>query len=88
LFAVANLSANAATIPVLIRDSAGAQIGSGVVTLAANGQSGFVLSDQFNAAANQIGTIEFDAPTGSQITVLGLRFPASGAFSTIPVIRP
>jgi hypothetical protein len=86
--AVANLSANAVAIPVLIRDRSGAQLGSGVVTLAANGHSAFVLSDQFVAAANQAGTIEFDAPTGSQITVLGLRFPASGAFSTIPVVTP
>jgi len=86
--AVANLSANPVTIPVLIRDSAGAQLGSGVVTLAANCHSAFVLSDQFVAAANQFGTIEFNAPAGSQISVLGLRFPASGAFSTIPVVTP
>jgi hypothetical protein len=86
--AVANLSANAVTIPVLIRDGSGVQLGSGVVTLAANGHSAFVLSDQFVAAANQSGTVEFDAPAGSQISVLGLRFPASGAFSTIPVVAP
>jgi hypothetical protein len=86
--AVANLSANPATIPVLIRDSSGAQLGSGVVTLAANGHSAFVLSDQFISAAHQTGTVEFDAPAGSRISVLGLRFPASGAFSTIPVIVP
>jgi hypothetical protein len=86
--AVANLSASAVTIPVLIRDISGAQLGSGVVTVAANGHSAFVLSDQFISAANQTGTIEFDAPAGSQITVLGLRFPASGAFSTIPVVVP
>jgi hypothetical protein len=82
--AVANLSANAVTIPVPIRDSSGAQIASGVVALAANGHSAFVLSDQFAAAANQTGTIEFDAPTGSQISVLGLRFHASGASPRFP----
>ena len=86
--AVANLSASAVTIPVLIRDSAGAQLGAGVVTLAASGHSAFVLSDQFVAAKNQSGTVEFDAPAGSKISVLGLRFPASGAFSTIPVVIP
>jgi len=86
--AVANLSATNATIPVLMRDSTGAQLGSGTVTLAPNGHSAFVLSNLFNSTANQTGTIEFDAPPTSPISVLGFRFPASGAFSTLPVLAP
>jgi hypothetical protein len=86
--AVANLTNGAAHIPVVIRDSSGAQIGAGSLALSANGHSAFVLSDRFGSTANQSGTIEFDTPSGYQISVLGMRFPASGAFSTIPVVVP
>ncbi len=87
--AVANLSpTTAAVIPVIIRDSTGAQLGSSAVTLAPNAHTSFVLSGLFNSTVNQTGTVEFDAPEASPISVLGFRFPASGAFSTIPVLAP
>ena len=84
--AVANLSNAAATIPVIIRDSTGTQTGSDSLVLGANTHNSFVLSDRFAATANQTGTIEFDTPAGGSISILGIRFPASGAFSTIPVV--
>ncbi len=84
--AVANVSNAAATIPVIIRDSAGTQTESDSFVLSANGHTSFVLSNRFAATANQTGTIEFDTPAGGSISVLGIRFPASGAFSTIPVV--
>lgn len=73
--AVANLLAVPANIPVLIRDNTGAQIGSGSVSLPANGHAAFVLTDKFTGTLNQTGTIEFDTPPNGQITALGLRFP-------------
>jgi hypothetical protein len=82
--AVANASAQAANIPVVIRDDTGAQIGTGAVGLPANGHTSFVLTDRFSVAANRRGTIEFDTPPGGQISVLGLRFTENG-FTTIPV---
>src|ERR1019366_10589666 len=75
--AIANLTNASANIAVLIRDNSGAQIGSGTISLAANGHSSFVLSDRFASAAKQTGTIEFDTPANGQISVLGLRFPPS-----------
>lgn len=84
--AIANLTNASANIPILIRDNTGAQIGSGTISLAANGHASFVLSDRFVSAANQTGTIEFDTPANGQISVLGLRFPLSGRFTTLPVI--
>jgi hypothetical protein len=86
--AVANGLDAPVNIPVVIRDNTGAQIGLGIVTLAGNGHSAFVLSDQFPITANQSGTIEFGAPAQAKIGVLGFRFPQSGAFSTIPVLAP
>ncbi len=84
--AIANLTATPANIPVLIRNNTGAQIGSGTISLAAKGHASFVLSDRFANAANQTATIEVDTPANGQISVLGLRFPPSGRFTTIPVI--
>ncbi len=42
----------------------------------------------FPITANVSGTVEFGTPVGVQISVLGFRFPASEAFSTIPVLAP
>jgi len=86
--AVANGVGAPVKIPVVIRDNTGARIGLGIVALAPNGHSAFVLSDQFPVAANQSGTIEFGAPADARLSVLGFRFPQSGAFSTIPVLAP
>ncbi|MDP8990899.1 MAG: hypothetical protein M3N41_12575, partial [Acidobacteriota bacterium] len=85
---VSNLSNASATIPVVIRDSIGNMIGSNRLTLAGNGHSAFVLSAQFLATGNQIGSVEFDTPAGGQISVLGIRFAPSGVFSTIPIVIP
>jgi hypothetical protein len=45
--AVNNASAQAATVPVIIRNETGAQIDSGSIGLAANGHNAFVMSTQF-----------------------------------------
>ena len=86
--AVSNQGASAANISAVIRDSTGATITTGVVHVPANGHSAFVLADQFSATANASGTVEFLTPASGPISVLGLRFPASGEFSTIPVVAP
>ena len=84
--AIANLSAHAVIIPVMIRDDTGALTGSGSVSLAGEGHTSFVLSALFAETANKRGTIEFDTPPGGQISVTGLRFTPSGAFTAIPVL--
>jgi hypothetical protein len=86
--ALANSSAQAASIPVVIRDDTGATIFSGSTpVIQGNGHTAFVLSDQFPATANKRGTIEFDTPTNGQINVLAMRFtPPNNALTTIPVL--
>jgi hypothetical protein len=77
--AVANISAQFANIGVVIRDDTGVQLSTPepVITLAGGGHTSFVLSDPttggFAVTANIRGTIEFDAPPGVQISVLGIR---------------
>ena len=62
--AVENVSAQAAIIPVVIRDDNGArdQAPGAAISLAGNGHTSFVLSTQFPVTADKRGTIEFDTP--------------------------
>src|SRR5204863_6252623 len=56
--AVNNASAQAATVPVIIRNESGGQIDTGSIGLAANGHNAFVMSTQFPVTANIRGTLE------------------------------
>jgi hypothetical protein len=86
--AVANLASQAANVPVIIRDGAGQKIGNSTISLSALGHTSFMLNDPqlgFPVTNGERGTIEFDTPSGGQISVLGLR--ANGpALTTLPVL--
>lgn len=82
--AVNNASAQAATVPVIIRNESGAQVDSGSIGLAPNGHNAFVMSTQFPVTANIRGTLEFDTPAGGQIGVVGIRTTPKPAFTTLP----
>ncbi len=85
--AVANISTQSATIQVVIRDNTGSQIASGPLpALPAGGHTSFVLSDQFPVTADKGGTVEFDTPTGGQISVLGIRTTPLGTSNTLTTI--
>ena len=84
--AVANLVSSPAIIAVVIRDDTGAQIGSASISLPGLGHLSFVMTDQFANTANRSGTVEFDTPPNGRISMLGIRFPPGGRFTTIPVI--
>ena len=88
--ALANVSTQSGNVRVVIRDDAGAQIGTGMLAMPANGHTSFVLSDPTNGfpvTANKRGTVEFDTPPNGQISVLGLRFtPPNNALTTIPAL--
>jgi len=99
--ALENVSAQSVTIPFVFRDSTGAQMipnslvnppagGSGFfgpssITLPPFGHTSFVLSTQFPLTSNIRGTVEFDTPTGGQISALGIRY-TGGTLTTIPVL--
>lgn len=92
--ALANLAAAAAKVNVVIRNDAGMQIGTGSVTLAAQGHSSFMLADAtsgFPATAGVRGTVEFDAPSGGRISLVGLRANAipgnsGSALTSLPAL--
>ena len=74
-------------IAVVVRDDTGAQIATGSLNLAANGHLAFTLAtDKYPVTANRRGTIEFDAPAGVQIGVLGIRIPIAHTFTSLPAL--
>ncbi|MGA9626652.1 MAG: hypothetical protein WBL65_02640 [Bryobacteraceae bacterium] len=51
------------------------------------GHTSFDLVDRkASATAQRCGAVQFRTPSAGQVSVLGLRFNAIGAFSTIPAI--
>jgi trimeric autotransporter adhesin len=85
--AVANISAQSATIQMVVRDNAGTQIASGPLqVLAPGGHTSFLLTDQFPVTAEKTGTVEFDTPSGGQISVLGIRTTLLGSSKTLTTI--
>jgi len=84
--ALANVSNQAANVPLVFRDDTGASLGTATIHLAAHGHTSFMLTDSYTPAADKRGTVEFDRPAGTQISVLGLRATPTGALTTIPVL--
>jgi hypothetical protein len=87
-------SAQPVNIPVVIRDDSGSQLALDALPLAANGNFAGDLAQfsstlgkiLFPETANIRGTIEFDAPVGVQIGVIGIRTPSSPAptYTSVP----
>lgn len=85
--AINSVSMQGVNIPVTIRDDTGTQIATDAISLAANGHIAFTLAtDKYPATANIRGTIEFDAPSGTQIGALGIRIPVAHTFTTLPAL--
>ncbi len=84
--ALANESGSPATIPVFLRNDSGASLGGSTISLPANGHESFMLTDQFPAAANIRGSVQFVTPASGQISALGIRATPAGAYTTVPVI--
>jgi len=83
--ALANVANQAVGVPVVLRDDTGVSLGTATVNLEAHGHTSFVLTSSYASVAGKRGTVEFDAPAGGQISVLGLRATPTGAVTTIPV---
>jgi hypothetical protein len=85
--ALANLTNQAASIPVVLRDDTGASLGTAApIALAANAHNSFTLANTYPAIAGKRGTIELDTPAGGQIGALGIRATPQDAITTVPVL--
>jgi hypothetical protein len=88
--ALANVSATAGDVKVVVRDDMGAVIPTtvGSIHLDGDGHKSFMLNDAaqgFPEIAGKRGTVEFDTPTGGQISMLGIRAHGK-AITTLPVL--
>jgi len=83
--ALANIGTAAATIGVAVRDDNGGLLFSDIIVLPAHDHTSFMVSDRFSIMSNRRGTLEFQTPTNGQISVLGLSFTPTGAFTSVPV---
>ena len=84
--ALANISTQAAAIPVVIRDDSGVQIATDTIHLAAQGHTSFMLAVNYGITQGKRGVIEFRTPALGQIAAVGLRANGS-ALTTLPVIE-
>jgi secreted PhoX family phosphatase len=84
--ALANVATQSASVGFVIRDDTGAVLFSSTITLSAQGHTSFVLPSSYALTEGIRGTLEFDTPSGGQISVLGIRVNPTGAFSTIPAL--
>jgi S-formylglutathione hydrolase FrmB len=86
--AIANLSAtDAATISVTFRSAGGSVRTDTVGTIPAQGHWAFRLVDLFPYLSSDSGVAEFSTTSG-QLSVLGLRFNPSSAFTSFPAFSP
>jgi hypothetical protein len=85
--ALANLTNQAVSIPVVLRSATGASLGTAAaIQLPAYAHASFMLATNYPAVAGQFGAMELDTPTGGQISALGIRAAPDGAITTVPVL--
>ena len=84
--AIANATAQAITLNLIVRDDTGAEIKAGILPLAAHGHTSMILSKAYEGTKGIRGTVEIDALSGGQFSALGLRFTPGQNVTTIPVL--
>lgn len=84
--ALANVSNQAARVPVILRDDSGVILGTAFINLAGRGHTSFMLADSYAVVANRRGSVEFRTPAGTQISSIGIRAKKGGSLTTIPVL--
>jgi len=74
-------------ITATFHDDTGAQIGAPQsISIPAHGHKSFLLPDLLQAVVGKRGMVEFAAPQGANISVIGLRAKSDGTLTTIPVL--
>jgi len=84
--AIANQSSTPAKLTTVVSDQSGTQIATSQIVLPALGHTSFFVTDQFSQAANRIGVIKFQNPSGN-VTGVGVLFNSTGSFTSLPIIQ-
>jgi len=82
--ALANLSTSFASVTVTMWDDNGNSLGTQFLSIAGNGHTSFVLSNQFPLTAGKMGIVRFQSSGG--LAGLGLRFSPFGTFTSVPTM--
>jgi hypothetical protein len=69
------------------RNENGIELGQSQLMLPPKGHTAFVMGEQLPGTGGQQGTVEFVSPVASLLTGLGLRFSATGGFTSVPVVH-
>jgi hypothetical protein len=85
--ALVNPTNNQVNVIVRARNENGIELSQRRVSLPAQGHTAFVIGERFPELAGQQGTIEFLNPIEGLVTGLGLRFSASGGFTSVPLLH-
>jgi len=84
--AIANMSPEAVSVNVTVRDDTGATLRASTIDLPGCGHTQMMLDHAFPETANKRGIVKFDTPANAQISVLGLRANGTIALTTLPVL--
>jgi hypothetical protein len=84
--ALSATSTSSTAVQVLVQNDTGTTLATDTITLPGRGHTSFVLGTRYPVTGNVRGTIQFQAPSGAEIGVIGIRALASGAYTTIPPI--
>jgi hypothetical protein len=84
--AMVNTSAGRVLLVAVVREENGLVLGQYGVPLIARGHTAFVVGERLPASKGRRGSIEFQNSGSGTVTGLGLRFSASGSFTSIPVV--
>ena len=84
--ALANLSNQAVSVPVALRDATGASLETASIQLPAYAHTSFMLATNYPVVGGKYGAMELDTPAGAQISALGIRAAPDGAITTVPTL--
>jgi hypothetical protein len=73
-----------ANIQIIARNAAGAQLLTGSISLPVRGHTSFMLATRYPSLVGILGSLEFQNPSGGNISVLGLRINQTGSLTSIP----
>ena len=69
------------------RNENGVELDQSRLMLPPEGHTAFVIAERVRSLAGQQGTIEFMSPGDERFSGLGLRFSATGGFTSVPVLQ-
>jgi hypothetical protein len=73
-----------ASVQLIARNAAGAQLLADSISLPVRGHTSFMLAAKYPSLVGILGSLEFQNPSGGNISVLGLRINETGSLTSIP----